>query len=149
MSAETPVIEIDTSALAKPIGRTAWVRIGGEVFEARCPKDAVLARISETSSGKRLSLVRDYVVGIFGREAGARIGEMLDNEDLPEVSLVTLMEIISYLLDDENGPQWATALTESIKGLGSGPRPRTVRTAPAKAPAKKAAAKKTTAARRR
>ncbi|WP_062214600.1 hypothetical protein [Streptomyces sp. NBRC 109706] len=146
---DAPVIEIDTATLAKPVGRPAHVRIGGEVFIARCPKDAVLARMADTATNRRMDLVAGYTAAIFGSEAGERIGEMLVDPDVEDVTLATLMELVRYLLSDENGPQWSKALEESFKALGSGPKPRTVRTAPTKkAPAKRAATKRAPARRR-
>lgn len=139
-------IEIDTAALAKPIGRTAHIRIGGEVFEAHCPKDAVLAKIKQEGTGS-IEVITRIVTAMIGRDGGERVAAMLDDEDNDEVSLVTLSALVKYLLEDPDGPQWGNALTASLKSLGSGDTPRTVpvrRSTPPRAPR---AAKKTPARR--
>lgn len=136
-------IEIDTAALAKPIGRTAHIRIGGVVFEAHCPKDAVLAKIKAEASSSIDVIVR-IIGAMIGKAGGEQVAAMLDDEDNDEVTLVTLSELVKYLLDNPDGPQWGNALTESLKELGSGETPRTVPVRRSSAPArpKKAAARK-------
>ena len=143
MAAAKPVapIEIDTATLAKPVGRSAHIRIGGTVFEAHCPKDAVLARIkaeAETS----LDAITRIIAAMIGKAGGEQVADMLHDEDNEEVSLVTLSALVRYLLEDPDGPEWGKALTESLKELGSGETPRTVpvrrTSAPARAPKKAA-----------
>lgn len=140
MAAPTePIIEIDTATIAKPIGRTAWVRIGGTAYEARCPKDAVLFGIYQEQS-EDLAVVRKFLAAMFGTEAAAEIEAMLDSPDHPDVTYVTLYQIVQYLMSDPAGPQWSQAITESMKQLGSGKTPTTRKVAAA--PAKKTTAKK-------
>ena len=130
-------IEIDTATLARPVGRTAHIRIGGTVYEAHCPKDAVLAKIQNDNDPSVTKVVR-LISSMIGKEGGEEVAAMLEDEDNDEVSLFTLSELVKYLFDDPDGPQWGKALTESLKEIGSGETPRTVpvrrSSAPAKAP---------------
>lgn len=149
MAAE-PVIEIDTSTVAAPVGRTAWVRIGGTAYEARPPKDAVLVGMYQDDS-QDISVVRQLLTAMLGTKYGAEVGSMLHSPDHPDVTYVTLYKVVSYLMADEKGPRWSDAIADSMKALGSGPTPVTQKVAakPAtkKATTRKAPAKKTTARR--
>lgn len=137
-----PVIEIDTATVAPPVGRAAWVRVGGSPFEARCPKDALLVSIYQEQS-KDLAVVRRFLAAMFGTTASAEIETMLDSPDYPDVTYVTLYKVVQYLMSDPAGPQWSEAITESMKQLGSGKTPTTQRVAAKPAAARKTAAKKT------
>jgi hypothetical protein len=135
--AQTPKpVEIDTATLAKPIGRTVAIRIGGTVYEAHCPKDAVLARIQRDGTNT-IDVITDVITAMIGRDGGEEVAGMLADGDNDEVSIGTLSQMIQYLMDNPDGPQWANALTENLKALGSGETPRTIpmkRGAPARAP---------------
>lgn len=135
-----PVIEIDTATIAPPVGRTAWVRVGGTPYEARCPKDALLFSIYQEQS-KELAVVRQFLAAMFGTTAAAEIETMLDSPDYPDVTYVTLYKVVQYLMSNPAGPRWSEAIADSMKALGSGKTPVTKKVA-AKAPAKKTAAKK-------
>lgn len=142
MATKTPEItpvEIDTAALAKPTGRPAAVRIGGKVYEARCPKDAVLARIHRDGTDS-IEVILALISAMIGKEGGAEVAAMLDDEDVADVSILTLSGLTRYLMEDEKGPQWGAALLDEFKGLGSGETPRTV-------PVKKASSRKPAAPR--
>jgi len=140
-------VEIDTATLAKPIGRTAYIRIGGVVFEAKCPKDAVLAKI-KADSKTSIDIITKIIASMIGKDGGAQVAAMLEDEDNDEITLVTLSELVKYLLDHPDGPRWGDALTESLKELGSGETPRTVPVRRALAPAHAKKAVKRTPARR-
>lgn len=143
-------IEIDTAALARPIGRTAHIRIGGVVFEAHCPKDAVLARIQEGTNS--IEVIEQVITAMIGREGGDQVREMLADEDNTEVSLITLSELVRYLMEHPDGPQWGEALADSMQALGSGETPRTVpvqqQASPARTKSPARATKKTTTRKR-
>lgn len=145
-TATDPVIEIDTATAAPPVGRTAWVRIGGTAYEARCPKDAVLFDIYQGDT-RDLAVVRQLLAAMLGTQAASEVEAMLTSPDHPDVSYVTLFKVVSYLMSDEKGPRWSDAVAESMKQLGSGKTPTTrkVAAAPAKTATKKPAAKKTAA----
>lgn len=143
MAAE-PVIEIDTSTVAAPVGRTAWVRIGGTAYEARPPKDAVLVDVYQDNV-QDISVVRHFLVAMLGTKSGAEVEAMLHSPDHPDVTYVTLSKIVMYLMSDQKGPRWSEAIAESMKSLGSGKTPVTQKVAakaPPKKTARKAAAKK-------
>lgn len=144
MAAE-PVIEIDTSTVARPVGRPAWVRIGGTAYQARCPKDAVLLDIYEDNS-RDLGVVRRLLASMIGTSPAVEVEEMLHSPDHEDVTYVTLYQVISYLMNDPAGPRWAEAISESMKALGSGQTPVTKKVA-AKPAAKKTATKKAPARR--
>lgn len=139
MAATEPVIEIDTATAALPVGRTAWVRIGGTAYEARCPKDAVLFDIYQGDT-RDLSVVRHLLAAMLGTQAAGEVEAMLTSPDHPDVSYVTLFKVVSYLMSDEKGPRWSDAVAESMRQLGSGQTPTTRKVAAA--PAKKTTAKK-------
>lgn len=144
-----PVIEIDTSTLAEPVGRTAHIRIGGTVYEARCPKDAVLFDIY-TENVQDISVVRRFLAAILGTRDAAQVEEMLSSPDHPDVTYVTLYRVVNYLMSDPKGPNWGEAVAKSVQSLGSGKTPTTqkvarkapVKATPRKAPAKRAAPRK-------
>lgn len=139
--AAQPVV-IDTSALARPVGETVLIGVGGETFEARCPKDAVLERMHREGSSSFDALSRVFTA-MVGAKDGERITEMLDDPNNHEVSLETLSRMVTWLMKDPEGPQWAKAIEDSIKDLGSGETPRTVPTKRAVGrPAKRAAARR-------
>lgn len=144
-------IEIDTATLAKPIGRTAHIRIGGVVFEAHCPKDAVLARIQSEGTNS-IEVIEQVITAMIGREGGDQVREMLADEDNVEVSLMTLSELVRYLMENPDGPQWGEALADSMQALGSGETPRTVpvqqQASPARTKSPARATKKTVARKR-
>lgn len=144
MAAE-PVIEIDTSTVAKPVGRPAWVRIGGTAYEAKCPKDAVLLDLYQDNS-QDLSVVLRLFAAMLGTSPAAEVEEMLHSPDHEDVTYVTLYQVVTYLMTDPKGPRWTEAISESMKALGSGQTPTTRKVA-AKPAAKKTAAKKTPARR--
>lgn len=149
MAAE-PVIEIDTSTVAAPVGRTAWVRIGGTAYEARPPKDAVLVDMYQDDI-QDITVVRQFLTAMLGTKDGAAVEAMLHSPDHPDVTYVTLYKIVSYLMSDEKGPRWSEAIAESMKALGSGKTPVTqkvARKAPAKKTTSRKPAAKKTAARR-
>ena len=140
-------VEIDTATLAKPVGRIAPIRIGGNVYQAKCPKDAVLARI-QTEGTNSIEVIESVITAMIGKKGGAEVADMLADEDDDEVSIMTLSALIRFLMEDPAGPQWASELASSLKSLGSGETPRTVPvrrgSAPARAPraAKRAVARK-------
>lgn len=140
MAAEERVIEIDTSTVAAPVGRTAWVRIGGSDYEARPPKDAVLVDLYQGNTGD-IAVVRRFLTAMLGTKSGAEVEAMLHSPDHPDVTYVTLYQVVMYLMSDEKGPRWSEAIADSMKALGSGKTPVTKKVA-AKSPAKKTAAKK-------
>lgn len=144
MAAE-PVIEIDTSTVAQPVGRPAWIRIGGTAYEARCPKDAVVLDIYQSST-RDLTVVRRLLASMLGTNEADEVESMLHSSDHPDVTYVTLYQVVTYLMGDPEGPRWAEAIGESMKGLGSGTTPVTKKVA-AKPAAKKPAAKKATTRR--
>lgn len=138
-----PAVEIDTAALATKAktGRTAWVRIGGEVFEAHCPKDSVLVTIYQDEK-RSLSLVVRFMEAMLGKAPAARVAEMLHDPDNLEVSITTLYQLVQYLLNDDAGPRWADQITDQLKAIGSGPKPRTIPVKKAAAPAKKSSTRR-------
>ena len=138
------VIEIDTSTVARPVGRTAWVRIGGTPYEALCPKDAVLLDIYQDNT-RDLTVVRRLLEAMLGTSPAAEVEEKLHSPDHPDVTYVTLYKVVSYLMTDPAGPQWTEAISESMKALGSGQTPVTKKVAAKKPAAKKTSAKKATA----
>lgn len=143
-------VEIDTAKLANKSLRTAHIRIGGEVFEAHCPKDAVLARIHRDGTDS-IEVILGLISAMIGKANGEKVAAMLDDEDVDDVSIYTLSAMTRYLMEDEEGPQWGKALLDGLKSLGSGETPRTVpvKRAPGSAPARpRRAAKATTASRR-
>jgi len=140
-------VEIDTATLAKPIGRTAHIRIGGVVFEAKCPKDAVLARIQEEGTNS-VTVIGDVMAAMIGKKGGEQVLAMLDDPDNYEVSLGTLSLLVTYLLEDEAGPQWGKALADNLKALGSGEKPRTIPVKRTTGPARSPKAVKRTTSRR-
>lgn len=142
--AAAKTIAIDTKTLAKPIGETVNIKVGGTVYEAHCPKDSVLMRMRDDDSDSFEVISRAYT-GMVGTQAGAEIVAMLDDPDNREVTLEVLSRMLQWLLESPDGPQWGKAIEESVKDLGSGETPRTVATA-RKAPARTA---KRTATRRR
>lgn len=139
------VIEIDTSTVAQPVGRSAWVRIGGTVYEARCPKDAVLLDIYQDNT-RDLSVIRRLLAAMLGTSEAADVEAALHSPDHPDVTYVTLYQVVTYLMNDPKGPQWTEAISESMKALGSGKTPVTKKVA-AKPATRKTPAKKTTARR--
>lgn len=141
-----PIIEIDTATTSTLVGRTVHIRVGGVVFEARCPKDAILVQIQESEEATLPSIV-SFMSAMVGTKSGAEIRDMLTDPDNAEVSISSLHGVIRFLMSDPAGPRWDDALTASIKALGSGEMPRTI---PVKAPsvARKATARKTAAPRK-
>lgn len=140
-------VEIDTAKYKKPVGRTSLIRIGGTVFEAHCPKDAVLAQINSEDLGSFDTVTR-VIAAMIGRDGGEKVVEMLEDPDNDEVSLMTLSSLIRFLMEDPEGPRWGEALTESLKSLGSGETPRTIPVRRTSAPARAPRAAKRTAAKR-
>lgn len=139
--ATDPAIEIDTSTVATPVGRTAWVRIGGTAYEARPPKDALLIDMYKDNT-KDIAIVRRFLTAMLGTKCGAEVEDMLHSPDHPDVTYVTLYQVVKYLMSDEKGPRWSEAITDSMKALGSGTTPTTRKVAAKKATTKKTAAKK-------
>jgi len=137
----TPAVEIDTAALATKTGRTAWVRIGGEVFEAHCPKDSVLVMIYQEEK-RSLSLVTRFMAAMLGTEPAARVEAMLLDPDNGEVSITTLYQLTQYLLNDPDGPRWGDQVQEQLKAIGSGQKPRTIPVKKAASPAKKSSTRR-------
>lgn len=143
-------VEIDTATLANKALRTAQIRIGGTVFEARCPKDAVLARIHREGDDS-IEVIKALISSMIGKKNGEKVAAMLEDEDVEDVSIYTLSALTSYLMEDENGPQWGKALLDGLKSLGSGETPRTIpvkRAAPGSAPARPRRAAKAATGRR-
>jgi hypothetical protein len=132
-------VEIDTATLANKALRPANIRIGGTVFEAHCPKDAVLARIHREGSDS-IEVILGLISAMIGKANGEKVAAMLDDEDCDDVSIYTLSALTRYLMEDEAGPQWGKALLDGLKSLGSGETPRTV-------PVKKAASSRKAAPR--
>lgn len=135
------VIEIDTSTVAQPVGRSAWARIGGTAYEARCPKDAVLLDIYQDNT-RDLSVIRRLLASMLGTSEATDVERMLHSPDHPDVTYVTLYQVVTYLMNDPKGPQWTEAISESMKALGSGKTPVTKKVA-AKPATRKTPAKKT------
>lgn len=118
-------VEIDTATLANKALRTAHIRIGGVVFEAHCPKDAVLARIHREGDDS-IEVIKALISSMIGKKNGEKVAAMLEDEDADDVSIYTLSALTRYLMEDEEGPQWGKALLDGLKSLGSGETPRTV-----------------------
>lgn len=151
-----PVIEIDTSTLARPIARPTWARIGGIPMLAKCPKLDVWRRLhawkdNKDAGGADHDDQLEYLfTAIVGPENAAKIRAMIDDPSVDDVGMETLSALIAYLNDGEGGPQWGKALENRAKELTAEQKPRTLAVSksssrkPAAPKARKTAAKKTT-----
>lgn len=120
-------IAIDTQTLARHIGDAVNIKVGGKVYEARCPKDAVLLKLRDGEADTIEVIMRAFR-GMIGSENAVEVETMLNDPDNREVCIDTLARMIAFLIDDPAGPKWGDALQSSVKELGSGETPRTVAT---------------------
>lgn len=129
MAALTDPVVIDTKALAKPVGQSVHVRIGGVVYEAHCPKDSVFLKFKESADDNDgYATIMRCFEGMIGLEGADEVRAMVEDPGNREVSLSSLSQMLTWLLEDKDGPQWRKAIEESVKELGSGETPRTVPT---------------------
>ncbi|WP_414167136.1 hypothetical protein ACMATS_05880 [Streptoverticillium reticulum] len=142
---------VSTADHAKPIAPNARALIGGREFTARCPKDALWAKIARAHADGTLTAGKTpdedaqkdmaaFVAAMFAPADTEAIEEMMNDPACDEVSLGSISGVISALV-----AYWSPFVEKHLNTLHGDQSNRSQRRTLAKLPAAKANTGKKTA----
>jgi hypothetical protein len=154
-------ITVDTSQFKKDMPEVT-VGFGGVPMQARCPDPYALAALDEVDAeaatlAEARDQIRKFLAQIVGTENAARVEMMMADPENEDVTLHTVKALIMWLIDGDGGPKWRDFLSGAAADMSAGNRAQrrvaakktaaakpvgTMKKVPAKAAAKKTAARR-------